>query len=128
MVDNGRALAAARRRNSWRDARARRLSRSTSSLPKLIFPGLAALAEFERNLIRERTQAGLEAARARGRKGGRPKALNGDKRMLAVRLYEEKEHSVGHICKLMSISRPALYEHIEEARKISCQKNLSCFR
>jgi len=90
---------------------------TTSASGKLIFHIFAALAEFERNLIRERTQAGLEAARARGRKGGRPKALNGDRRMLAVRLYDGKEHSVGHICKLMSISRPTLYKYIEEARR-----------
>src|SRR3954451_12060266 len=49
---------------------------------KLVFHIFAALAEFERNLIRERTQAGLEAARARGRKGGRPKALDANKRAL----------------------------------------------
>jgi len=90
---------------------------TTSASGRLIFHVFAALAEFERNLIRERTQAGLNAARARGRKGGRPKALNNDKRMLAVRLYDEKEHSVGHICELMNISRPTLYKYIEEARK-----------
>jgi DNA invertase Pin-like site-specific DNA recombinase len=52
------------------------------------------LAEFERNLIAERTQAGLLAARARGRVGGRPKTLNDDKRKLVVTLYNESKHSV----------------------------------
>ncbi len=50
------------------------------------------LAEFERNLIRERTQAGLAAARARGRKGGRPKSLDTKKRKMAVKLYREGNH------------------------------------
>ena len=62
---------------------------TSSSSGKLIFHLFGALAEFERNLIRERTQAGLRAARARGRKGGRPKALTQDKQALAVKLYDE---------------------------------------
>ena len=57
---------------------------TTSSSGMLIFHLFGALAEFERNLIRERTQAGLQAARARGRKGGRPKALNKDKQALVA--------------------------------------------
>jgi len=61
---------------------------------KLIFHIFGALAEFERNLIAERTQAGLLAARARGRLGGRPKALDADRRKLAVELYNEKKTSV----------------------------------
>jgi hypothetical protein len=52
---------------------------------RAVYPDLGALADFERNLIRERTQAGLQAARARGRKGGRPKSLSIDKRKPAVR-------------------------------------------
>ena len=74
-----------------------------------------ALAEFERSLIRERTQAGLAAARARGRKGGRPKALNGDKRRLAVKLYNQREHGINEICQLMGISKPTLYKYVEDA-------------
>ena len=53
-----------------------------------MFQIFGALAEFERNLIRERTQAGLEAARARGRNGGRPKALDRNKLELAYQLYD----------------------------------------
>ncbi len=86
---------------------------TSSSSGKLIFHIFAALAEFERNLIRERTCAGLSAARARGKKGGRPKTLNSDKRKLAVKLYDEKQHSVGQICKMMGISKPTLYKYIE---------------
>ncbi len=59
---------------------------------KLTFRIFGALAEFERNLIRERTQAGLAAARARGRHGGRRKALDAKKRSIAVNLYEEKKN------------------------------------
>lgn len=86
---------------------------TSSSSGKLIFHMFGALAEFERNLIRERTQAGLKAARARGRKGGRPKALDSDKRALAVKLYEEKNHTVSQICQMMGISKPTLYKYLE---------------
>lgn len=89
---------------------------TSSTSGKLIFHIFGALAEFERNLIRERTQAGLIAARARGRKGGRPKALNQDKQALAVRLYDEQKHTVNQICELMEISKPTLYKYIETAK------------
>jgi DNA invertase Pin-like site-specific DNA recombinase len=87
---------------------------TSSSSGKLIFHIFGALAEFERNLIRERTQAGLQAARARGRKGGRPKSLSKDKRALAVNLYDEKKHTINQICEMMGISKPTLYKYIEE--------------
>jgi DNA invertase Pin-like site-specific DNA recombinase len=83
---------------------------------KLVFHIFAALAEFERNLIRERTQAGLQAARARGRKGGRPKALDDDQRKLAVDLYQQGKHGVGEICRTVGITRPTLYAYINAAR------------
>ncbi|MCH8987751.1 MAG: recombinase family protein [Chloroflexi bacterium] len=76
---------------------------------KLIFHVFGALAEFERNLIRERTNAGLAAARARGRKGGRPKKLDEKKRNLAVRLFREGNQSIDEICDLMGISKPTMY-------------------
>ena len=63
---------------------------TTTSGGRLIFHIFGALAEFERNLIRERTKAGLEAARARGRKGGRPKSLDKEKTQLAYKLYDER--------------------------------------
>lgn len=85
---------------------------TTTSGGRLVFHLFAALAEFERNLIRERTQAGLIAARARGRRGGRPKALNPAKRQLALELYAERQHSVEEICRLMGISKPTLYNYI----------------
>lgn len=89
---------------------------TSSSSGKLIFHIFGALAEFERNLTRERTQAGLQAARARGRKGGRPKSLNKDKQALAVKLYDEKKHTVDQICEMMGISKPTLYKYIEAAK------------
>lgn len=87
---------------------------TTSSGGKLIFHIFGALAEFERNLIQERTQAGLTAARVRGKKGGRPKALDKSKRAMAVKLYNDREHSVKEICELMKISRTTLYSYLKE--------------
>lgn len=89
---------------------------TSSSTGKLVFHIFGALAEFERNLIRERTQAGLQAARARGRTGGRPRALNPDKQDLAVKLYKEKQHTVRQICEMMNISKPTLYKYVEAAK------------
>ncbi|KTD40125.1 recombinase family protein [Legionella parisiensis] len=85
---------------------------TSSSSGKLIFHIFGALAEFERNLIRERTHAGLQAARARGRKGGRPKKLSIDKAQLAIQLYEGRQHSIQKICQLIGISKPTLYKYI----------------
>ena len=88
---------------------------TSSSGGRLIFHMFGALAEFERNLVRERTQAGLTAARARGRKGGRPKLLDPARRQLAVKLYAEKQHTIGEICRMMGISKPTLYNYLAEA-------------
>lgn len=87
---------------------------TTNNSGRLVFHLFGALAEFERNLIRERTTAGLVAARARGRAGGRPKALEPAKRQLAVKLYAEGQHTIAEICKLMGISKPTLYNYIAE--------------
>lgn len=88
---------------------------TSSSGGRLVFHLFGALAEFERNLVRERTTAGLAAARARGRVGGRRKQLDPDKRRLAVQLYDEKKHTVAEICRLMGISKPTLYSYVAEA-------------
>jgi DNA invertase Pin-like site-specific DNA recombinase len=85
---------------------------------KLIFHMFGALAEFERNLLRERTKAGLEAARARGRSGGRPKALNKTKRDLAVKLYNDREHSIKEICDVMGIGKTTLYKYLDDSVKL----------
>ena len=88
---------------------------TSSSGGRLVFHMFGALAEFERNLVRERTQAGLNAARARGRKGGRPKVLEPAKRQLVVKLYAEKKHTIGEICRMMGFSKPTLYNYVAEA-------------
>ena len=88
---------------------------TSTSTSKLTFHLFGALAEFERNLIRERTQAGLAAARARGRLGGRPSALDPDKRALAVQLDREKKLTVAKICAMMGISKPTLYTYVRAA-------------
>ena len=90
---------------------------TSTSTGKLIFHIFGALAEFERNLIRERTMAGLAAARARGKKGGRKKSLTPDKRKLVVKLYNEKELTVNAICDTMGISKPTLYSYVRESQK-----------
>jgi DNA invertase Pin-like site-specific DNA recombinase len=85
---------------------------TTTSGGKLIFHIFGALAEFERDIIRERTQAGLQAARARGRIGGRPKALNPKKISMAQALYNDKSNSISDICKTLNISRATLYRYV----------------
>lgn len=87
---------------------------TTTSGGRLIFHIFGALAEFERNLIRERTQAGLAAARARGRIGGRSKLLDAKKRKLLYRLYDEKAHSIQEICDLVGVSKSTLYAYLRE--------------
>ena len=89
---------------------------TTSPSGKLTFHLFAALAEFERQLIQERTQAGLRAARARGRLGGRPKTLTAGKRQRAVQLYHEKQLTVKEICEMMGISKPTLYAYVRQAQ------------
>lgn len=86
---------------------------------RLVFHLFGALAEFERNLIRERTQAGLSAARARGRgrKGGRKKRLDPAKQELALRLYHERKHTVAETCRMMGIGRSTLYNYLTEAER-----------
>lgn len=91
---------------------------TTTSGGRLIFHIFGALAEFERTLIRDRTQAGLAAARARGRKGGRRPVLNADKRALAVRLYEERQMPINRICAMMGISKPTLYSYVRAANGV----------
>ncbi len=87
---------------------------TSTSTGQLLFHLFGALAQFERSLIQERTQAGLAAARARGRLGGRPKRLDRKQRQLVVKLYHERQHSIKDICQLMNISKPTLYQYLKE--------------
>jgi DNA invertase Pin-like site-specific DNA recombinase len=87
---------------------------TTTSGGKLIFHIFGALAEFERDIIKERTQAGLEAARKRGKLGGRPKALSPEKIKLARRLYADTGTSVAEICNMLGISRHTLRRYVKK--------------
>jgi DNA invertase Pin-like site-specific DNA recombinase len=86
---------------------------TTTSGGKLVFHIFGALAEFERNLISERTTAGLTAARARGRIGGRPKALTPQQRKIAQALYDDPNNSILEICRTLKISKVTLYRSIK---------------
>jgi DNA invertase Pin-like site-specific DNA recombinase len=79
---------------------------------KLIFHVFGALAEFERDLIRERTQAGLAAARARGRRGGRPSRLNAKQRTLLQTLYADKQNRIADMLSTLHISKSTLYRSV----------------
>ena len=76
---------------------------------KLVFHIFGALAEFERELIRSRTKAGLEAAKSRGRFGGRPRLIDPGKSELACALLRNKNLPIKEICKTLGISRSTLY-------------------
>ena len=80
---------------------------------KLMFNIMASLAEFERDMIAERTRSGLESARARGRKGGRPsKASN--KVKMALKMYDSKDYSLPQITEATGVSKTSLYRYIRE--------------
>lgn len=86
---------------------------TSSAAGKLVFHVFAALAEFERNLIRERTHAGLAAARARGRKGGRKPKLD-EKDVKEIRaLWRDKSIPVADIARRYGVSRTTLYKHLD---------------
>lgn len=87
---------------------------TTTSGGKLVFHVFGALAEFERDLIQERTRAGLIAARARGRKGGRRRAMDDKKVAMAVSLLKNPETSVADVCKTLKVSRATLYRYLPQ--------------
>lgn len=86
---------------------------TTTAIGKAMFRMLAVLSEMERDLIAERTRAGLEAARARGRKGGRPK-IDTRKLEKAIRLYKTKEYTVKEITEMTGVSKAKLYQALKE--------------
>lgn len=85
---------------------------TTSPSGKLVFGIFAALAEFERELIVERTKAGIAAARARGRHGGRPPKMTAAKLRLAMAAMGQAETVVGELCRELGITRQTLYRHV----------------
>lgn len=88
---------------------------TTTAQGRLVFGIFASLAEFERELIRERTNAGLKSARARGRKGGRPKGMTAaaiEKATIAEALYKNGSISVKKIAERLGISKTTLYLYL----------------
>jgi DNA invertase Pin-like site-specific DNA recombinase len=86
---------------------------TTTSGGKLIFHIFGSLAEFERDIIRERTQAGLIAARARGKRGGRRPTLKPKEIAIVRKLYEDKQMPVEDICRMFKISRMTLWRYVK---------------
>lgn len=92
-------------KESWLD--------TTSAHGKLLFTIFAGLAEFERDLISERVKSGLNAARSRGRLGGRPK-IDSEKVEMALKMYDSKEYTIKQILKATGISKFTLYNYLEK--------------
>jgi DNA invertase Pin-like site-specific DNA recombinase len=91
---------------------------TTTAVGKAMFRMLAVIAELERDIISERTLAGLAAARARGRKGGRPR-IDEEKIKQVLKLYDSKEYTLKEIVDLTGISKPSLYRELDKRKVIS---------
>lgn len=91
---------------------------TTTAAGKLVFGIFAALSEYERALISERTVAGLASARARGRKGGRPFKMTPAKVRLAAASMGQPDTNVGDLCKELGVTRQTLYRHVSPAGEL----------
>lgn len=91
---------------------------STTPGGRLLFHVFAAVAEFERDLVRDRTRAGLDAAGSRGRRGGRPRAMTDQQVELAHKLQEAGEHSPTELAKLLGVTRPTLYRYLTASQPV----------
>lgn len=91
---------------------------TTTPTGKLVFGIFAALAEFERDLIAERTRAGLESARARGRVGGRPFKMTAAKLRLAQASMRKGDTTIGELCRELGVTRQTLYRHLDPKGKL----------
>ena len=87
---------------------------TTTPAGRLVFHLFASLAQFERELLHERIRAGVASARARGRTGGRPRALEPKKAKLAVRLMSDRDRNVAEVCRTLNVSRSTLYRIVRE--------------
>lgn len=92
---------------------------------KMVFSVIGAMAEYERNLIRERTTAGLAAARARGRMGGRPKALDKSQVKVAIALAEAGDLTINEICEQVGCSRSTYYRQVSPRLASAEEANLT---
>lgn len=90
---------------------------TTTSNGRFVFGIFALLAEHERDRIRERTMAGLASARARGRKGGRPKALTGEKKALAFEALQNRNQTVKEIAKALGVGEATVYRYQKELKE-----------
>jgi DNA invertase Pin-like site-specific DNA recombinase len=80
---------------------------------RLLFHLIGAIAQFERDLISERTRAGLKAARARGISGGRPSVMTPEKVSVAREMYASRDYSVAAIAQTIGVSRATIYRHLQ---------------
>jgi DNA invertase Pin-like site-specific DNA recombinase len=90
---------------------------TTTSEGKLVFHIFGALAEFEREIIRERTQAGLQSARSRGKIGGRPKALTPKEVQILRNMAADKSLTVSDICQTLGIGRTTFYRYVKAGER-----------
>ncbi len=101
-------------KESWLD--------TTTPQGKLMFTFMAGISQFERDLISQRTKEGLEAARARGRKGGRREKLDDAKKKAVYDLYTQKQTKLMDICNMFDITKPTLYKVVEEISNLKLDK------
>ncbi len=102
-------------KESWLD--------TTTPTGKLMFTMMAGISQFERDLISQRTKEGLEAARSRGKVGGRKPKLDYNKKKAIYELYQQKKNTVKDICGMFGITKPTLYKVIEEISNNSSTEN-----
>lgn len=100
---------------------------TTTAAGKLVFGIFAALSEFEREMIKERTVAGMASARARGRKGGRPYKMTQAKLRLAMASLGQLETKIGPLCEELGITKQTLYRHVSPTGELRADgKKLLC--
>jgi DNA invertase Pin-like site-specific DNA recombinase len=102
---------------------------NTSSINgQFFFHITGAFAELERNLIRERTKAGLEAARARGKLGGRKPSLNNKQIRMMLEIYNAKSTTINEICLQFNISRKTFYRYLNKTKSINNELNIKLIK